>query len=49
MAIPNYTFLKLKMPRPNDVITVSSSFSHAFECDCEHCELATTVVNSSEL
>ena len=49
MAIPNYTYLKLKMPRPNGVITVSSAFSHAFECDHEHYELTTAVVNSSEL
>ena len=49
MAIPNYTYLKLKMPGPNDVITVSSAFSHAFTCDREHYELATTVVNSSDL
>ena len=49
MAIPNYTYLKLKMPGPNGVIIVSSTFSHAFECDYEHYELATTVVNSSKL
>ena len=49
MAIPNYTYLKLKMPGPNGVITVSSAFSHAFACDREHYELTTTVVNSSEL
>ncbi|XP_066333500.1 uncharacterized protein [Miscanthus floridulus] len=49
MAIPNYTYLKLKMPRPNSVITVSSTFSHAFTCDREHYELATMVINSSEL
>ena len=49
MAIPNYTYLKLKMPGPNGVITVSSAFSHAFACDHEHYELATTVINSSEL
>ncbi|XP_066311618.1 uncharacterized protein [Miscanthus floridulus] len=49
MAIPIYTYLKLKMPRPNDIITISSAFSHAFTCDSEHYELATTVVNSSEL
>ena len=49
MAIPNYTYLKLKMPRPNGIITVSSTFSHAFECDREHFELATAVINSSEL
>ena len=49
MAIPNYTYLKLKMPGPNGVITVSSAFSHAFACDREHYELATVVVNSFEL
>ena len=49
MVIPNYTYLKLKMPGPNGVITVSSAFSHAFEYDHGHYELATMVVNSSEL
>ena len=49
MAIPNYTYLKLKMSGRNDVITVSSAFSHALTCDREHYELATTVINSSEL
>ena len=49
MAIPNYTYLKLKMSRPNGVITVSSAFSHAFACDHEQYELAIAVVNSSEL
>ena len=49
MVIPNYTYLKLKMPGPNGVITVSSAFSHAFTCDHEHYELTTVVVNSSEL
>ena len=49
MAISNYTYLKLKMPGPNGVITVSSAFSHAFTCDCEHFELTTVVVNLSEL
>ena len=49
MAIPNYTYLKLKMPGPNDVITVSSVFSHTFTCNREHYELTTAVINSSEL
>jgi hypothetical protein len=35
MAIPNYTYLKLKMPGPRGVITVGSSFEHAYECDVE--------------
>ena len=49
MAIPNYTYLKLKMPGPNGVTTMSRAFSHAFTCDHEHFELATAVINSSEL
>ena len=49
MAIPNYTYLKLKMSGPNGVITMSNAFSHAFTCDHEHFELATAVINSSEL
>ncbi|XP_066361353.1 uncharacterized protein [Miscanthus floridulus] len=49
MAITNYAYLKLKMPGPNGVITMSSAFSHAFMCDHEHFELATMVINSSEL
>ena len=48
MAIPNYTYLKLKMLRPNGVITVSSAFSYAFTCDYGHFELATAVINSTE-
>ena len=48
-AIPNYTYLKLKLPRSNGVITVGSTFSHAYTCDHEHFELATAVINSSEL
>ena len=35
MAIPNCTYLKLKMPGPKGVITVSSSYEHAYECDVE--------------
>ena len=49
MAIPNYTYLKLKMLGPNNIITVGSAFSHAFTCDHEHFELATAIINSSEL
>jgi hypothetical protein len=40
MAVPNYTYLKMKMPGPNDVITVSSSIEHAFDCDVECVEHA---------
>ena len=49
MVVPNYTSLKLKMLGPNGVITVGSTFSHAYTCDYEHYELATAVINSAEL
>jgi hypothetical protein len=41
MAVPNYTYLKMKMPRPKGVITVGSSIEHAFDCNVvcvEHAE-----------
>ena len=49
MAIPNYTYLKLKMSALNGVITVGSTISHAYTCDHEHYELATAVIKSAEL
>jgi hypothetical protein len=33
MAVPNYTYLKMKMPSPNGVITIGSAYKHAYECD----------------
>jgi hypothetical protein len=35
MAVPNYTYLKMKMPGPKGVITVGSSIEHAFNCNVE--------------
>ena len=32
MAIPNYTYLKLKMLGPHGVITIGTSFQCAYEC-----------------
>ena len=49
MAVPNYTYLKLKMSGPNGVITVGSTFSHTFTCDREHYKLATAIINSIKL
>ena len=49
MAVPNYTYLKWKMLGPNDVITVGSTFSHAYTCDHEHYKLTTAIINSVEL
>jgi hypothetical protein len=40
MAVPNYTYLKMKISGPKSVITVGSSMEHAFECDVECVEHA---------
>ena len=49
MAIPNYTYLKLKMLGPCGVITISTFFQRAYECEVECYEHATTLVASKEL
>ena len=49
MAVPNYTYLKLKLPGPNGVITVSGSFKQAYISSREYYDLATTAANSAEL
>jgi hypothetical protein len=49
MAVPNYTYLKLKMPGPGGAITVGSKASRAHKCDKENCELAERVVAKAEL
>jgi hypothetical protein len=40
MAVPNYTYLKMKMSGPKGVIVVGSSIEHAFDCDLECVEHA---------
>ena len=49
MAVPNYTYLKLKMPGPCGVITIGTSFQRAYECEVECCEHNATIVASKEL
>jgi len=49
MAIPNYTYLKLKMPGPKGVINFSSSYEHAYECDVKCVEYGEAMENSTDL
>jgi hypothetical protein len=49
MAIPNYTYLKLKMPGPKGVITVGPTYRHTYECDVECVEYAEALVESEAL
>ena len=49
MAVPNYTYLKLKIPGPSGVIIVGTSFQRAYECEVECCGHAIAIVASREL
>ncbi|XP_066316630.1 uncharacterized protein [Miscanthus floridulus] len=49
MAVPNYTYLKLKMPGPNGVITIESTYEHTYDCDVECIEYAEALVEAETL
>jgi hypothetical protein len=40
MAVPNYTYLKMKMSGPKGIITMGSTIEHTFDCDVECVEHA---------
>jgi hypothetical protein len=42
MAIPHYTYLVLKMPTPNGILTVYDNLIISFKCDNEALDIATT-------
>ena len=49
MAVPNYTYLKLKILGPGGVITVGISLQHAYECEVECCDYAAAIIAFGEL
>ena len=49
MAVPNYTYLKLKMSGPHGVVTIGTSFQRAYECEVECYGHATAIIASGEL
>ena len=49
MAIPNYNYLKMKMPGPKGVITIGSSFEQAYECDVECIEHVEALADNEAL
>ena len=49
MAVPNYTYLKLKMLGPCGVITIGTSFKRAYKCEVECCEHTAASVAFEEL
>ena len=49
MAVPNYTYLKLKMPGPSGIITIESTYEHAYDCDIECIEYAEALMEAETL
>jgi hypothetical protein len=49
MVVPNYMYLKLKMLGPMGIITIKSTYRHAYECDVECVEYAEAIVESEAL
>jgi hypothetical protein len=49
MAIPNYTYLKLKMMGPNGVITIRTTYQHTYECNIECYEYTEAIIESEAL
>jgi hypothetical protein len=49
MAVPNYTYLKLKMSGPKGVITVGPSYEHTYKCDVECVEHGEAILESVAL
>jgi hypothetical protein len=49
MVVPNYTYLKLKMPGPKGTITIGSTYRHAYECNVECVEYAEAITEYEAL
>jgi hypothetical protein len=49
MAVPNYTYLKLKIPGPKGIITVGPTYHHTYECDAECFQFAEATILSERL
>jgi hypothetical protein len=49
MAMPNYTYLKLKIPSPKGIITVGPTYQHAYECDAECFQFTEAIIRSKRL
>jgi hypothetical protein len=48
MAVPHYTYLKMKLPGPRGVITISGCFKKSLECARASSQLAEALVIAEE-
>jgi hypothetical protein len=49
MVVPNYTYLKLKIPGLKGVITMGATFQHAYNHDAECFQFPETLIRSEKL
>jgi hypothetical protein len=49
MDVPNYTYLKLKIPRPKGIIIVGTMYQRTYECDAECFQFAEATIRSERL
>jgi hypothetical protein len=49
MVVPNYTYLKLKIPGPKGIITVGPTYQRTYECNVECFQFAEVIIRSERL
>jgi hypothetical protein len=49
MAVPNYTYLKLKIPGLKGIITVGPTYQRAYECDAECFQFTEAIIRFKRL
>jgi hypothetical protein len=49
MAVPNYTYLKLKIHGPKGIITVGPTYQRAYDCDVECFQFTEATIRSERL
>jgi hypothetical protein len=49
MVVPHYTYLKLKFPGLQGIITVGTTYQHTFKCDAECFQFAEALIRSERL
>src|SRR5438105_7596020 len=43
MAVPHYTYMLMKLPGPNGIISLQGDVRRSFDCDQESCTLAENI------
>ena len=49
MAVPHYAYLKMKMPGPHEIITISGYYKRSIACATDSAKVAETMVCNEEI